>query len=152
MTSGMNLLPKFCVAVFATQKSNCVAVGLICIAFFLKAFLNEIFFLLSVYLKEILHFYTECYLKLANNFRRLLSPVLSAELEEIYFMAIGDCESFTFSITIRDFNFLVLPLVWLDIWTTWHREESPDCWTNIKLRRIRTFNASPHQVVERRFI
>ena len=30
----MNLLSKFCIAVSATQKSNCVAVGVICVAVF----------------------------------------------------------------------------------------------------------------------
>ena len=32
--TGMNLLSKFCIAVSATQKSNCVAVGVICVAVF----------------------------------------------------------------------------------------------------------------------
>ena len=33
-SAGMNLLSKFCIAVSATQKSNCVAVGVICVAVF----------------------------------------------------------------------------------------------------------------------
>ena len=32
--TGMNLLSKFCIAVSATQKLNCVAVGVICVAVF----------------------------------------------------------------------------------------------------------------------
>ena len=32
--AGMNLLSKFCIAVSATQKLNCVAVGVICVAVF----------------------------------------------------------------------------------------------------------------------
>ena len=32
--SGMNLLSKFCIAVSATRKWNCVAVGVICVAVF----------------------------------------------------------------------------------------------------------------------
>ena len=36
--SGMNLLSKFCIAVSATQKLNCVAVGVICVAVFLVCF------------------------------------------------------------------------------------------------------------------
>ena len=34
----MNLLSKFCIAVSATQKLNCVAVGVICVAVFLVCF------------------------------------------------------------------------------------------------------------------
>ena len=46
-TTGMNLLSKFCIAVSATRKLNCVAVGVICVAvFFLvfwrKKFLNSV--------------------------------------------------------------------------------------------------------------
>ena len=38
----MNLLSKFCIAVSATQKLNCVAVGVICVAvFFLVCFGEE---------------------------------------------------------------------------------------------------------------
>ena len=36
--AGMNLLSKFCIAVSATQKLNCVAVGVICVAVFLVCF------------------------------------------------------------------------------------------------------------------
>ena len=36
--SGMNLLSKFCIAVSATRKWNCVAVGVICVAVFLLYF------------------------------------------------------------------------------------------------------------------
>ena len=38
MRTGMNLLSKFCIAVSATQKLNCVAVGVICVAVFLVCF------------------------------------------------------------------------------------------------------------------
>ena len=34
----MNLLSKFCIAVSATRKLNCVAVGVICVAVFLLCF------------------------------------------------------------------------------------------------------------------
>ena len=34
ITSGMNLLSTFCIAVSATRKLNCVAVGVICVAVF----------------------------------------------------------------------------------------------------------------------
>ena len=37
-TAGMNLLSKFCIAVSATQKLNCVAVGVICVAVFFGVF------------------------------------------------------------------------------------------------------------------
>ena len=36
--TGMNLLSKFCIAVSATQKLNCVAVGVICVAVFFGVF------------------------------------------------------------------------------------------------------------------
>ena len=44
---GMNLLSKFCIAVSATRKLNCVAVGVICVAgfffvFWRKKFLNSV--------------------------------------------------------------------------------------------------------------
>ena len=38
----MNLLSKFCIAVSATQKLNCVAVGVICVAAFLMCFGEKI--------------------------------------------------------------------------------------------------------------
>ena len=34
LSTGMNLLSKFCIAVSATGKLNCVAVGVICVAVF----------------------------------------------------------------------------------------------------------------------
>ena len=34
----MNLLSKFCIAVSATRKLNCVAVGVICVAVFFWCF------------------------------------------------------------------------------------------------------------------
>ena len=34
LTAGMNLLSKFCIAVSASRKLNCVAVGVICVAVF----------------------------------------------------------------------------------------------------------------------
>ena len=34
----MNLLSKFCIEVSATQKLNCVAVGVICVAVFFGVF------------------------------------------------------------------------------------------------------------------
>ena len=34
LPTGMNLLSKFCIAVSATRKLNCVAVGVICVAVF----------------------------------------------------------------------------------------------------------------------
>ena len=37
-SAGMNLLSKFCIAVSATQKLNCVAVGVICVAVFFGVF------------------------------------------------------------------------------------------------------------------
>ena len=40
--SGMNLLSTFCIAVSATQKLNCVAVGVICVAVFLVCFGEKI--------------------------------------------------------------------------------------------------------------
>ena len=40
-TTGMNLLSKFCIAVSATRKLNCVAVGVICVAVFLVCFGEE---------------------------------------------------------------------------------------------------------------
>ena len=40
--TGMNLLSKFCIAVSATQKLNCVAVGVICVAVFLVCFGEKI--------------------------------------------------------------------------------------------------------------
>ena len=36
--TGMNLLSKFCIAVSATRKLNCVAVGVICVAVFFWCF------------------------------------------------------------------------------------------------------------------
>ena len=36
--AGMNLLSKFCIAVSATRKLNCVAVGVICVAVFFVVF------------------------------------------------------------------------------------------------------------------
>ena len=42
IVTGMNLLSKFCIAVSATQKLNCVAVGVICVAVFLVCFGEKI--------------------------------------------------------------------------------------------------------------
>ena len=51
-TAGMNLLSKFCIAVSATQKLNCVAVGVICVAVFLVCF-GEKIMLNSVMLSQL---------------------------------------------------------------------------------------------------
>ena len=39
--TGMNLLSKFCIAVSATRKLNCVAVGVICVAAFFFGVLEK---------------------------------------------------------------------------------------------------------------
>ena len=39
--AGMNLLSKFCIAVSAIQKLNCVAVGVICVAVFFWCVLEK---------------------------------------------------------------------------------------------------------------